>query len=293
LKKAVEYFEQAVDSDPGYGMAYAGLSNAYSVLGYFVPKPALAFAAKARAAGRRAVETDAELAEAHQALAVTQWVDWDWTGSERSFRRALELHPDYYLAHDDYALLLGSLGRHEEAMREVRRGLELEPLSPVVGHHFAWVAIRARRYDEAIDQCRKTLELDSGFPMGHFWLGLACSLTSAFDEAVQELEVAHRTVGSTFATLELARTYAASGRTPDARQLLAEVHETFDRDYAEPYGFAVVYAQLGDTDRAFEWLDRARRDRTGHVAAWVKVDPRLDGIRGDPRMDDLLRSVGL
>src|SRR6185436_16448686 len=106
-----------------------------------------------------------------------------------------------------------------------------------------------------------TLELDPGFPMGHFWLGLACSLMSAFEEAIQELEVAARTVESTFASLELARTYAASGRIPDARRLLDELHDTFDRDYAEPYGFALVYAQLGDNDRAFEWLDRARRDR--------------------------------
>ena len=176
-------------------------------------------------------------------------------GAERNLRRAVELKPDYWLAHTHYGMVLSALGRHEEAVREVRRGLELEPLLLVASHHVAWVFIRARLYDQAIDQCRKALELDPTFQMGRYWLGVACGLKSLYDEAIPALEAVHRNVGSTFATLELARVYAAAGRTAEAERLLAEMHQTFNQDYAEPYGFATVYAALGQADEAFKWLD--------------------------------------
>ena len=178
-------------------------------------------------------------------------------------------------------------------MREVLRGLELEPLSLVVRHHAAWVFIRARLYAEAIDHCRKAFEIDPNFPMGHHWLGVACGLTSRYEEAIAALQVAHRGVGSPFATLELARAYAASGQTAEAERLLAEMHETFNQGYAEPYGFATVYAALGQADQAFQWLERGCQDRTVFFSLWVNGDPRLDSIRSDPRMTDLLRRMGL
>jgi len=294
LKKAIEYFHQAIQKDPGYAMAYAGLADGYLVLSVFNPDPARGFAATGKAAALRALEIDADLSESLTALGLIQWcLDWDGAAAERSLRRAIELKPGYWLAHDHYAMLLSSLGRHEEAVREVRRGLELEPLAPVVSHHFAWVSIRARRYGDAIDQCRKTLEMDPNFAMGHYWLGFACGLTSRYDEAIPELEAARQAVGSTFATLELARAYAASGRAADAQQILAEMQQTFDRGYAEPYGFATVYAALGQADQAFHWLERACQDRTGLFAMWVNGDPRLDSLRSDPRMSDLLRRMGL
>ena len=201
------------------------------------------------------------------------------------------MKPDYWLAHDHYAILLSAMGRHEEAVQEVRRGSQLEPLSLVVSHHAAWVYIRARLFDQAVDQCREALEFDPNFPMGHYWLGLATGLKSLYDEAIPALETAHRAVGATFATLELARVYAASGRTAEAQRILAEMHQTFNESYAEPYGFATVYAALGQTDQAFQWLERACQDRTGFFALWVNGDPRLDSVRADPRFGELLRRV--
>jgi serine/threonine protein kinase/tetratricopeptide (TPR) repeat protein len=294
LMKGIEYFQEAVEKDPSYALAYAGLADGYMMLSFFVPSPAKKFAARGKAAALKALKIDPELSEALTVLGLLQWVlDWEPGEAERSLQRAIELKPDYWLAHDHYAMLLSALGRHDEAIREVRRGLELEPLSPVASHHVAWVFIRARLYDQAIDRCRTVVEMDPDFPMGHYWLGLACGLRSLYDEAIPALQAAHRSAGSTFTTLELARVYAASGRTEQARRVLAEVHLTFDQDYAEPFGFATVYAALGQTDEAFQWLERAARDRSGFFAAWVNGDPRLDSLRSDARMTDLLRRMGL
>ena len=153
--------------------------------------------------------------------------------------------------------------------------------------------IRARMYDEAIVECRKTIELDPNFAVTYYWLGLVCGLMGNHDEAIPALETAHARVGSTFVTLELARAYAIARRPADCERVLAEMHQTFDRDYAEPLGFAMVYAALGRADEAFHWLERAAQARTGFFAMWVNGDPRLDPLRNDPRMTDLLRRMGL
>jgi TolB-like protein len=293
LRKAVDYFQQAIDKDSNYAMAYAGLADGYLVLSFFVPDPRLAFAAKGKAAALRALEVDAELAEAYTALGVLQsCMDWDWAGAERSMLRAIELKPEYWLAHTHYGMVLSGMGRHDEAVREVRRGQELEPLSLVVSHHSAWIHIRARRYDEAIDQSRKAVEMDPNFGMGHFWLGLALGLKGLCDEAIPELETATQTVGTTFTWLELARAYAKSGRTDDARKLLVTMRETFDRNYAEPFGFAALYAALNQPGEAFAWLEQAAQDRSGFFALWLNGDARLDLLQADPRMKDLLRRTG-
>ena len=293
LATALEYFQQAVEADPGYALAYAGLGDGLLVLSYYDPSPAKAYAKRARAAMARALEIHPDLPEVLGSLGVLLcFMDWDWTAGLRSQQRAIELKPDYWLAHDHYGMILSALGRHEEAIREVRRGMELEPLSPVASHHFAWVAIRARLYDEAAHRCRQSLELDPNYPMGHYWIALAYSLMSRHDEAVAEAETACRMIGSRFGELELARIYAVAGRTDDARRLLAEAHRTADTGYAEPYGFAGVYASLGESDEAFRCLERAFQERTGMFSMWINGDPRLECLRGDPRMKDLLRRMG-
>lgn len=230
LRKAIEYFHQSIEQDPGYAMAYSGLAEGYALMSAFAPNPAHRFAARGKAAALKALELDHGLAEAFSTLGIIQGcMERDWAEGERNLRRAIELKPDYWLARDNYALLLSAEGRHEEAMREIRRGLELEPLSLVVSHHFAWVFIRARLYDQAIDQCRRGLEMDPNFPPLHLWMGLAYGLKSLHDEAITELEIAHRSAENTFATLELVRAYAVPGRTDEAGRLLAEMHQTFNQ----------------------------------------------------------------
>jgi tetratricopeptide (TPR) repeat protein len=189
--------------------------------------------------------------------------------------------------------MLSAMARHEEALREVRRAVELEPGFPVFMTHAAWVLMRARMYDEALVECRRAVELDPNFAVTYYWFGLIWGLMGNHDEAIPALETAHARVGSTFVTLELARAYAVAGRQADCERVLAEMHQTFERDYAEPFGFAVVYAALGRADEAFHWLERAAQARSGFFALWVNGDARLDPLRDDPRMTNLLRRMRL
>ena len=294
LSAAIEYFQRAVDLDPGYATAYAGLADGYMVLAFYAPNPAKGFAAKGKTAAGKALEIDPVMAEALSTLAILQCtLDWDWSEGERNVLRALELKPRYAWAHDHYAIMLSGMARHEEAVREIRRAVELEPASPVFRTHLAWLLIHARLYDEALAECRKTIELDPNFGITYYWVGLANGLVGNHDEAIPALQTAQTRVGSTFVTLELARAYAVARRHADCERVLADMHQTFDRDYAEPFAFATVYAALGRTDDAFHWLERAARARTGFFATWVNGDPRLDLLRNDSRMTDLLRRVGL
>ena len=197
LRAAIEYFQQAVDLDPGYATAYAGLADGYLVLAFFAPNPAKGFAAKARAAALKALEIDPGMGEALSTLALLRCtLDWDWSEGERNVRRALELKPRYAWGHDQYAMMLSAMARHEEAVREVRRAFELEPASPVFRTHVAWMLIRARMYDEAIVECRKAVELDPNFAVTYYWLGVVWGLMGNHDEAIPALETAHARVGS-------------------------------------------------------------------------------------------------
>jgi serine/threonine protein kinase/tetratricopeptide (TPR) repeat protein len=294
LSAAIGYFQQAADLDPDYATAYAGLADGYLVLSFFSPNPAKEFAVKAKAAALKALEIDSGMGEALSILALLRCrLDWDWNEAERDFRRALELKPHLAWAHDQYAMMLSAMARHEEALREVRRAVELEPGFPVFMTHAAWVLMRARMYDEALVECRRAVELDPNFAVTYYWFGLIWGLMGNHDEAIPALETAHARVGSTFVTLELARAYAVAGRQADCERVLAEMHQTFERDYAEPFGFAVVYAALGRADEAFHWLERAAQARSGFFALWVNGDARLDPLRDDPRMTNLLRRMRL
>jgi serine/threonine protein kinase/Flp pilus assembly protein TadD len=294
LRKAVEYFQAAIEKDPEYALVHAGLADGFMVLGFYDPSPAKAFLKRGKAAAMRALEICPDLVEALTPLGMTQAiVDWNWADAERHHKRAMELNPNFWLAHTHYGLILSAMGRHDEAVDSVSRGLKLEPLTLVTSHHFAWTSIRARRYTQAADHIRIAIEMDPHFAMGHYWLGLALELQSRYEEAIPELEEANRNAGNTFVTLELVRVYAISGRVADARNLLKQMHRTFDESYADPYGFAVAYAALGEVDQAFQWLELASRERTGMFAMWVNGDPRMDALRQDPRMHDLLRRMGL
>ena len=294
LRKAVEYFREAIEKDPGYALAYSGLADGFLVLAFFDASPAKAYLKRGKAAALRALELRPELGEAYSPLGMIQAaLDWNWTESLRSHQRAIELIPDYWEAHTHYGMILSAVGRHEEAMRAVRQGLKLEPLTLVASHHFAWVAVRAGLYQEAADQCRVAIELDPNFAMGHLWLGVALETLGRYSEAVAEMEIADRGAGNPYITLELARVYALDGRIDDARRVLKQMHERFDQSYVEPYGFAIAYAALGDLDETFRWLERACQDRSGTFAVWVNGDPRLKELYGDPRMQELLRRIGL
>jgi TolB-like protein/Flp pilus assembly protein TadD len=297
LRKSLEYFRQAIEMEPTYTLAYAGLADAYTVLGSFgisALAPREAFP-RAREAAARAMEIDATLAEAHAALANSlAYYYWDWAEARREFMRAFELKPGCTTAHHWYGLIyLTSMGRLDEAFAEIKRAHELEPLSLSINTDFGFLPYLMRQYDRAIEEYRKALELDQSFVYTHWKLGLAYEQKAMYDEAIAEFQKAIAlSGGSAQALVLLGHAYAVSGRRTEALKVLDELNELSKRRYVSSYRVAAIHLGLGETERAFEWLERAVEERDAWLV-WLKVDPVLDALRADPRFADLVRRVGL
>jgi serine/threonine protein kinase/tetratricopeptide (TPR) repeat protein len=295
LNKSIEYFQQATDKDPNYALGYAGLADSYSMLGSPVGgiSPREKFP-KAKAAALKALELDDTLAEAYAALVLVRLrYDWDWLAAEREIKRAVELNPNYSMTHQLYADYLRVMGRPDEAIAEIKRAQELEPLSlntnAVVGVHFYF----ARQYDQAIEQCQKTLELDSNFAPAHLFLGWAYVQKARYEEAIAAVKKATLLSPGDLRPLSaLGYAYAMSGQTGEAMNILDQLKELSRRRYISPHDRAIIYAGLGEKEQAFAWLDNAYADRSWPLPL-LKVDPRFDSLRSDPRFADLVRRIGL
>jgi serine/threonine protein kinase/Tol biopolymer transport system component/Tfp pilus assembly protein PilF len=297
VRKAIEYFKKAIDSDPTYALAYVGLADSYLVLGSFgiatlAPKDAYP---KAREAVERALEIDDTLAEAHNSLGYCLAnYDWNWTAAQREFNRALELKPGYAVAHHWYGFVfLAAFGRLDEAIAEMRYAFDLDPLSLPVGSNIGLILYLARRYEEALAQFQRNLEMDRSFVYTNWQIGLAYEESGRYDEAIAAFQKAIALSGtSTLPRALLARTYAFAGRKAEALNLVDELNELSTQHYVSPYRIAAVYAALGDRDRAFKWLEHAYESRDGWLI-WLAVDPVVDSLRSDERFTELLRRIGL
>jgi tetratricopeptide (TPR) repeat protein len=232
--------------------------------------------------------------EAHNALAFATWIyDLDWPAAEKGMRRAIELEPGSAVAHNTYGIYLTACGRGEEAIAEMTRAQELEPASLIINATAGWVFYLLRRYDEAIEQATKMLDLDPNFPVAHRYLGLAYEQKQAFHEAIVELQqAATLSGGSAENVASLAHVYAIANVEAEARKLLHELTKRATREYVPSYEIAVVCAGLGEKEQAFEWLEKAYRERY-HWLNLMGVDPRLDSLRFAPHFADLLRRVGI
>ena len=297
MRKALEYYQQAIQTDPKFALAYGGLADAYALLGVadasggIPPHEAMP---KAKAAALRALEIDDTLAEPHVSLAhVKYYFDYDWAAAEREYRRAIDLDPNYPTAHQWYAIYLMSAGRFDEAVRESRRAQELDPLSLPINMTLGWVFLNARQYDQSVEQLSKTLEMDPNFLLARHRLGLVYEQQGKYGEAIAEFDqVVNLSPGKPLGIAARARAYALSGKRVEAQKGLAELQELLKHRYVSPASIALVYAALGDKDQAFAWLDKADKERDANMAR-LKVDPRFDTLRSDPRFVDLLRRVGL
>jgi tetratricopeptide (TPR) repeat protein len=293
FNKAIDYFEQAIEQDPQYALAHAGLADTYNSLWFFGGPSMQGSLVKAKEAALRAIELDANLAEAHASLACALTFDWDWIGAEREFRKAIQLNPGYGTAHHWYADFLSALGRHEEALGEILHAQEVDPVSLNINSDVGGTFYLARRYDQAIEHCQKTLEIDPDHWVTHeilgcaFWQkGAVRNATAAFQAA---LTLSER---NAIALASLANCFAMTDRKRDARKLVEELEDSIRAKRGSPYQLAVVYAVSGAGDRALRCLERAYKER----ASWMmllKVDPQLDHLRADPRFGALLRRVGL
>jgi serine/threonine protein kinase/Tfp pilus assembly protein PilF len=290
--KCMDYFRQAIARDPAYALAYAGLADCYSGRannGYVSRSEGYP---RAKEAALKALELDDTLAEAHTALAFIKTdYDWDWSGAEQEFRRAIELNPGYARAHELYGFHLHGMGRFDEAIAEGKRSVELDPLSLLNNRVLGQTFFFARKYDQAIEQFRKTLDLDPNFIFGHLLLGRAYFQKSMYKEALAEFEKELMIFpGSTGALSYLGYAYAVEGRRSEAQKILDQLNELSKQKYVPVTRRATIYAGLGEKDKAFEWLEKAYEDRS--IGA-VKLDPVYDPLHSDPRFADLLRRMNL
>jgi len=296
LRKSVEYFQQAIQKDPSYALAHAGLADSYTLLGqllYAVLPPSETMP-KSKAAALWALQIDNTLGEARTSLAYIELIyDWDWVKSQEDFKRAIEFNPNYAQAHHWYAVYLGAMGRHLESIAEMKRAQKLDPLSSIVNTSVGWMLYYSRRYDEAIGQFRKVLELDPDFFVTHWELGLAYEQKGMYEEARSEFERA-RTLSpdNTVILASLGYVYALSGRRTEALEILNELTKLSKQRFVSPYVIGELNVGLGANDQAFKWFEEAYHQRDNWLI-FLKVDPRLDAIRSSARFQALLSRLGL
>ncbi len=294
LQKAIEYFQQALEKDPTYAPAYAGLADSYNLLAFFNVFPPREVMPKAKAAAVKALELDDNLAEAHVSLGWAGFTyDLDWPAAGKHFERAIVLNPAYPLAHSYYSLYLGALGRAEEGLTEAKRALDLDPVSPAINHYVVVQLYLARRFDEAIEQCRKTLELDPSFTPVHGTLAEVYSAKGMYREALAEYEeYSALSGGSPRSTAFVGYAHARLGQRSQAFRVLEQLRAASKQKYVPALSFAIVYVGLGEKEQAFLWLEKAYDERTNSLA-YLKVQATWDPLRSDPRFADLVRRIGL
>ena len=294
FRKGIEYFQSAIAKDPSYAPAYAGLADAYALLGsigadVMPPNEAMP---KAKKAALEAVRLDDNLAEGHTSLAYVRLsYDWDLDGAEREFKRAIELNPGYATAHHWYGHYFLARGQTEQALAEVRRAQVLDPLSFSINVGRGWCLYHARRYDEAIEQYRSTLALNPNFSLAHCSLGMAYTQKQLYAEALAEFNKALTLPGSrSFALANIARTYALSGKPAEARQVLRELENSATHQYVPAMYIAAVYAALGQGDRSIQWIQQAYAERSDYMV-YLATEPSVDVFRSNPKFQSLLKLI--
>jgi TolB-like protein/DNA-binding winged helix-turn-helix (wHTH) protein/Tfp pilus assembly protein PilF len=286
IKKGVDYLQRAIDDDPSYARAYAGLAEAYSLLAnYQVLSTADAFA-PVKASAMKAIQLDPDSAEAHGALAlVKHHYDWDWSGAEAEYKRAIELQPNFSTAHHRYAWFLSDVGRHDEALQEILRARELDPASIVVQTNLGRVLYHARRYDESVAELRKAVVLDPQRVFTHVFLGMAYEQKGLCAEAFKEFKIAGDDIG-------YAHTSATCGRPLDAKLALKTLAGPSTDPVQGWFFIAGIFAALGEKDHAFQWLNKAAQNHDFFITE-MKGHPFMDPLRSDPRFSELLKRIGL
>ena len=292
LRRSVAYFHRAIERDPDYALAWTGLANAYITIGLFGLEPSCEVLPPAKAAAERALSLDESLAAAHTVLAEVQKLhEWDWGASERSYRRAIELDPDYAVAHQWYAQLLSILARHEEARTEIEAARRCDPLSATIAAFASYVAFEARQYDVAVTAAHEALELDSHAPVTHFLLGRAYAKLGGTSSAISALEKALSAGWFPQAEAALGYVYARAGNRSQAEQILAALRTRRLTQYVSPIDVAQVCLGLGDIDGAITALDEGYTTRA--VRMVIIGDPFFSELAPNARYRQLVARLRL
>ncbi|MGZ5135350.1 MAG: tetratricopeptide repeat protein, partial [Flavitalea sp.] len=294
LKTAARFFEKAIEKDPDYALAWAGLADTYSLMGEFTNISRRELYQKQKAAINKALAIDDRLAEAHISLAVSLMLnEWDWINSGREFRIGIELNPNYATGHHWYAEWLLFTGNAAEALREISLAVELDPVSQGILKDKGVIHYYLGQYDEAIDMAIKTMELDPSFVPVHRLLTLAYQGKGMFDKAIEENELWGMLTGNEVKTkVALAHIYATAGKKEEAKKIVDEVATNYTLSGNDHRGMALIYTALGKKDRAFYWLEKSYEQHEESLCS-LKVDPKFDSLRSDPRFDALLKKIGL
>jgi TolB-like protein/Tfp pilus assembly protein PilF len=293
MQKSVEYLEAAIQKDPSYALAHAGLADTYVVQAMITGADPRDLWKKARIETEKALSLDPNLAEAHTANGMTSFfITWDWPAAERSFRRAIELNPNYAIAHQFYAHFLSNALRPEEAVAEIQKARAIDPLSPMMHTFAGGIFVMGRRYDDAVPALQQALAIDADFFPTHSVLGLFYQQTGKTDVAIEEYRKAYRLSGGNI--LQLAYqgfVLGQIGRRSEAQQIITTLNQIAQSRFVPPYAFALVYTGLGDRDAAFHWLERASEVRDVALV-FLPAGPQWDSLRSDKRFQSLLRRCG-
>jgi TolB-like protein/Tfp pilus assembly protein PilF len=291
LRKAIDYFNQAIAKDPNYALAYVGLADSYLLLSSYAAVSPGESLPPARSALKKALELDDSLAEAHASFGLLATLELDLHGALDELKRAVELKPNYATAHHWLALAHLTLAQFDPAISEAKRAIELDPLSLVINADTSWIYFSARRYDEAEAQVRKTLEIDPQFFLAHYYLGEVLQFKGRLTEAIAEFQKAFELNNDPYSLAMLGQGYARNGQKDEAQKILARLNEEAKSHYIAPYALALVQIALGDKDHAIEELERAYSEGETNYLFAIKVDPMLDNLRGDSRFEALVQKV--
>jgi len=292
LKKGIVAFERATQIDSDFALAYSGLADSYTTLGYFsYISPTQAFPV-AKNHALRAIELDPTLAEPHASLAYDKfYFDWDWAGAESEFRRAIELNPNYATAHQWYSVYLLSVGRPSEAFQEIYKARQCDPLSLSINTDIGFHHYYNKQYQEAIKQLTSVVEMKKDFPLAHLWLGRSYQQLGRYQEALTEFrQVEGAFSGWAVSKAALGYVEGVSGNEREAAKSLSELEALSKQRFITAYGVALVYTGMGEKDKAFEWLNKAFDERS-HWLVWLRLDPRWDVLRSDPRFGELINRM--
>jgi tetratricopeptide (TPR) repeat protein len=293
LRRSIDYFNQAIEKDPNYAQAYAGLAQSWKLLPAFnggAPKDCFP---QAETAAKKALALDDTSSSAHAALASLKGLNgFDYPGAISEYERALQLNPNDATAHQWFANdTLANVGQNERELTEMKRAVELDPLSLVINSNLGWAYIHLGRLDEAIAQLRKTVEMDGAFYYARYGLGLALELKGAIPEAIAEYQKAIGITEDPVPLGMLGRLYAAQGRKDDAQKILQQLRQRREQHYTAAYSLALVYLGLGDHNEALNWLEQGYRDHDGFNIGPIRVDPLLTPLRGNPRFEALAEKI--
>jgi TolB-like protein/Tfp pilus assembly protein PilF len=293
LQRAIPFFQQAIEKDPNYALAYTGLADTYALIAAYSNEPARDLMPKAKEAALKALALDDNLAEAHASLGqITSYYDYDFVTAEREYRKAIDLNPNYAPAHQWLAEQLSSLKRNDEALAEIRRALQLDPMSVIMNRIYADILVAGRKLDEAIQQYQRTLELDPNFPTTHFFLGRAYEAKGMYDEAVKEYSISSGLDTVVDVMAKANDVYKKSGWNAYVQFNLEQLVEKAPQRRFPAFLIAMFYAKAGRNDEAIKWLEKGYEERDGRMTK-LSVSFEFDGMRSDPRFRELLRRMGL